>query len=249
MKVIINADDLGISPEVNAAIFGLMAQGRVTSATLMANGPAVEEAAKSSKDFPRCSFGVHLNIDEFRPLTTHPGLQPILDGDGCLAGNALRQVRITAPLREAVFGEFRAQVERVASLGVRVSHLDSHHHMHTVPGLYPVLKRLQRRFDIRKVRTTMNIYSDRDPARAGLRLRKAVWNFALRHHYRTVTTEGFTSLQIFAEVAKQNKFSHRSVELMVHPGGQGFEEETRLLGTEWWRELPVRIEQISYDEL
>src|SRR5690348_13237242 len=102
MKVIINADDLGISSEVNAATFELMSQGRVTSATLMANGSAVEAAARCTKDFRHCSFGVHLNVDEFRPLTTHPGLQPILDADRRLVGNALRQVRIRAPLREAI---------------------------------------------------------------------------------------------------------------------------------------------------
>src|SRR5262249_43676969 len=145
--------------------------------------------------------------------------------------------------------EFCAQFEQVASLGVQISHLDSHHHMHTVPGLFPVLKRLQRRFDIRKVRATMNIYSEHDPAGPGLLLRKAAWNFALRYLYRTTTTQGFTSLQIFAETAKRKRLNHRSVELMVHPGGKGFEEESGLLGTEWWRGLPIEIEQISYNEL
>ena len=72
MRIIINADDLGISQEVNDAIFGLMAEGKVTSATILANGPAVEEAARRVAEFPECSFGVHLNLTEFKPWTMGP---------------------------------------------------------------------------------------------------------------------------------------------------------------------------------
>lgn len=249
MKAIINADDLGISPEVNEAIFVLMARGRITSATMLANGAAAADAARRIVEFPRCSFGVHLNATESKPLTAHAGLQPILDAGGCFNGNAIRRVAITAELRRALFEEFSAQVERVRSLGVTISHLDGHHHVHTVAGLFPVLKRLQRRFGIRKVRPTMTIYSRSGPCPWRLRAQKAVWNFAVRHCYRTTTPEGFTSLQVFTEAARERKLAHRTVELMVHPGVAGFEAETRLLGTEWWRELPVKIELVNYAEL
>jgi predicted glycoside hydrolase/deacetylase ChbG (UPF0249 family) len=249
MKVIVNADDLGISPEVNEAIFLLMAQGRVTSATLMANGAAAEDAARRAKELSRCSFGVHLNATEFPPLTTQDGLLPILDKEGRFNGNAIRKVALTDKLRAAIFAEWSAQIERAQGMGLRVSHLDSHHHVHTVPGLFPVLKQLQRRFGIRKVRTTMNIYCARVPGRLPKLAQKAVWNFALRHYYRTITTDGFTSLQIFSEAAHERKINHRSVELMVHPGGVSYGEENRILDTDWWREIPVKIEHINYNEL
>src|SRR6266516_2916301 len=118
MKVIINADDLGVSTEVNEAIFALMAARRITSATLLANGPAVTEAAGRLSEFPRCSFGAHLNLSEFRPLTSHPGLRPILAEDGCFAGNRVREIAISPVVRVGIFQEWSAQVERLQSLGV-----------------------------------------------------------------------------------------------------------------------------------
>ena len=57
MELIVNADDLGISRKVNQATFDLMEQGRVTSATLLANGPNVEEACERIHEFASCSFG------------------------------------------------------------------------------------------------------------------------------------------------------------------------------------------------
>ena len=65
MEVIVNADDLGMTPETNKAIFESMEQGSVTSATLLANGPFVEEACDQLSRFPHCSFGAHLNVTEF----------------------------------------------------------------------------------------------------------------------------------------------------------------------------------------
>ena len=245
----VNADDFGFTPDVNEGIVEAHRHGILTATTLMANGAAVENAALRAKELTHCSFGVHLNATEFHPLTTQGGLQPILDKDGCFNGNAIRKVAITGELQAAIFAEWSAQVERAQAAGFRVSHFDSHHHVHTVPGLFPVLKRLQRQFAIRKVRATMNIYCARVPARPALLAQKAVWNFALRNYYRTITTDGFTSLQIFTEAARERKLSHQSVELMVHPGGESYTGETKMLAGEWWRSLPVAIEPISYNEL
>jgi predicted glycoside hydrolase/deacetylase ChbG (UPF0249 family) len=251
VKIIVNADDLGLSREVNDAIFAHMATGRVTSATVLANADALTDVARRAKDFPRCSFGVHLNADEFRPLTAAAGLAKLLDSDGNFIGNRVREIPVDGALRAAVFAEWCAQVERVRAAGFRISHFDSHHHVHTVPGLLPVLKALQRKFAVRRVRASMNLYPADAPAARSLRWKKAAWNFALRNYFATRTTDGFTSLEIYATKASlagvAEKF--RTVELMVHPGGGAFAAETALLATEWWRDLPVPVELMSYDEL
>jgi len=226
-----------------------MAKGRVTSATLLANGAALEEAAAMAGNFPQCSFGVHLNATQWQPLTKDADLRPILDAEACFGGNRLREVPITGALRAALFREWCAQVEHVLSAGVRVSHIDSHHHVHTVPGVFPVLKRLQRHFGIRKVRQTMNIYPDDAPASLRLKASKALWNLALRRYLPTKTTEGFTSLAIFHRTAAKLNLSFEAIELMVHPGGKGFEDETALLAGEWWRDLPMPIRFVNYNEL
>jgi len=85
MQVIVNADDLGMSANVNEAIFELIAAGRISSATLMANGPAMREAAARLHLFPHCSFGVHLNLTQFQPLTGGDGAKVLTNGSGQLS--------------------------------------------------------------------------------------------------------------------------------------------------------------------
>ena len=79
INLIINADDLGSSHYIDSEIFNLMSQGLVTSATLIANGPSVETAVKLARQFPGKSFGVHLNLTAFLPLTKDAGLNVLLN--------------------------------------------------------------------------------------------------------------------------------------------------------------------------
>ena len=93
MRLIINADDLGLSPEVNESIFALMARRRLTSATILANAPYWEVAVRQAAHFPWCSFGIHLNLTQFQPLSAAPGLQPLLAEAGGLSRPAFRAAR------------------------------------------------------------------------------------------------------------------------------------------------------------
>jgi predicted glycoside hydrolase/deacetylase ChbG (UPF0249 family) len=249
MRVIVNADDLGLSPTVNDAVFGLMGAGAITSATMLAVTPGVEEAARRVREFPACSFGVHLCLTEFRPLTGNPGLAPLL-ADGVFDGQKVREIPITPSLREAVADEWSAQVQRIIDLGVCPSHLDSHHHVHTVPGLFGVLKRVQKRFGIRKVRVSLTVYSPDEVPSRRLLARKALWNAALRWWGRTTTTRDMTSLAAFLDWAKRGRrLATRSIELMSHPGHPSFEFETARLHAGWHRELPFPVDLINYNEL
>ena len=249
IRVILSADDLGLNETTNAAIFNLMSNGRVTSASLLANGSAFEVAVIRARDFPRSSFGVHLNLTQGFPLNAHPGLGVILKPDGSFHRDKIRRLFIDQSLRRAVLAEWTAQVEKVFGSGLPVSHLDGHHHVHTNPGLFLTLKRLQKRFHIRRVRLTRNMHAPNALPPWTRRLAKAFWNLGLRYVYRTKTTEGFTSLKVFLETATNTRSPVQSVELAVHPGHPNFEEETRLLAGEWWKDLPFEIQTISYHEL
>jgi predicted glycoside hydrolase/deacetylase ChbG (UPF0249 family) len=249
MKVIVSADDLGRDERTNAAIFDLMAAGRVTSASLIANGSSYEDAVKRIGDFPSVSIGVHLNLTEGFPLVDSPALKPILDSDGAFLGGKIRRYLIDKPLRDAVLAEWTAQVEKVSGSGVRVSHLDGHHHVHRIPALFTTLKRLQRRFGIRRVRSTRNIHAPDDPSPWSMRFMKAVWILCLRYNYRTSTTDGFAPFKVFLQRATASPLRMRSVEVMLHPGHPKFIEETRLVYGEWWKALPFEIQTVSYHDL
>lgn len=249
VRIIINADDFGASREVNNAISELMSQGKITSASILANSPEYKRAVEITKLYPECSFGVHLNLTEHRPLTKDNAFRPILNQEGNFNGN-IRNVKISSALRKAIFREWCAQIETVSLDGIEISHVDSHHHIHTIPKLFLILKRIQKKYKIFKVRNTMNIYSNNTrPASYKLICLKKIWIIALKYYYPTKITSGFTSLQVFLESLKYSSQSHRNVELMVHPGHPGYAEETALLHGSWMKQLPFDVELINYKSL
>lgn len=257
--VIVNADDLGMSREVNDATFDLIAKGRISSATIMANAPATREAARRAAMFPRCafgafrtcSFGVHLNLTEFTPLTGGPGARLLLDDHGQMSRPRLSEASARPSLEwlRAVYAELCAQVERVGSLGVGISHIDSHHHVHTIPFVFPAVKAIQRRYGIRRVRLAKNFYSPDQPCPAGLALKKRAFNWALRSMYSTRTTDAFTEFLTYYHAEPTRKRSPGRIELMVHPGASYAAEETALLDTDWIARAELPLHLISYAQL
>ena len=69
IKVIINADDLGISLDVNRRIEECINMGVVSSTTLLVNAPAFDDGVRIAKQHTQVSVGIHLNLIEFAPLT------------------------------------------------------------------------------------------------------------------------------------------------------------------------------------
>jgi len=252
MKIIINCDDLGASLNVNNRIFEMMEQRRVTSATLLMNGPAVEDAVERIGKFRECSFGVHLNLTEFSPLTDQPGLVPLLDENGDFNGTGRRSPRkipLTASIRARVYAEWCEQIERALAQGVPISHIDSHHHVHTRLSLLPVLHGLRQRFGIRKVRLRHNVSGVAHPMSWLRHARNSAWNFTLRHYVGATTTDGFASFSTFHERLQAGLGWRGTIEVMCHPGGELFAAETELLRANWLEKLDKDAQLISYNDL
>lgn len=249
VKIIVNADDLGISEPVNQAIFEGMRRGVLTSATILANGAAVKAAAQQVHSFPKCSFGIHLNLTEFAPLreSSDTDLAGILNENRCFNGNAIREIRIDRRMLRAVFREWCCQIETLMRLGVEPSHLDGHHHVHTIPQMLPVLAALRHRYKIRKIRISRNLYEDSLRPAGSLLAKKALFNLALRI-IGFKTTRLFTDLATFLKLHSTHAPQSANVELMVHPGSPD-SEEARLLQGYWPGQLAYEKELLSYNEL
>ena len=251
MILIVNADDLGASKQVNDEIFDLMQSGVVTSATLMANAPGFEHAAQQIPSFPECSFGVHLNLTVFPPLSPSPDLEPILDENGHLS-KKLFNTPMTSALREALLQELTLQVQRTLDAGVPVSHFDSHNHVHTIPSLFPVLKSLQRKFAIRKVRSTINLLLPSQKM-AGLRsLKKVAFRLSLKHFYKTKSPDGLGDFRDFYKLLREGQIPRfRCLELMVHPGipKPKYSDEVASLRSSWRDLLPAGVKTGSYHSI
>jgi len=155
-RLIVNADDFGLAPSVNRAVLVAHREGILTSTSLLANGPAFDEAIASSRQVPQLSVGVHLNISEGRPVSPCLSIPTLVNGRGELH---LRPLRLWISLLmgeirlEHIHTEWRAQILKVFDAGVTPTHLDAHLHVHVLPQLSPILIALAREFCIRSVRS------------------------------------------------------------------------------------------------
>ena len=228
----------------------LLDENKITSSTLIVNGPAFVEAVKNIPIYSHASFGIHLNLTQFAPLTSADIFfeTNLVNEEGNFTAN-IRSVYPSETMKQAIYTELKEQVSRARDCGIKISHLDSHHHIHTVPWLFTILKKVQKTFNIRKVRITKNQYSINDRISKKLLLSKKLWNLALRNIYSTKTTDYFTDFISFVEQSNTGTYSVQdSAELMCHPGSNNVEEEY-LLNSNWIENLPFAVELISYNQL
>lgn len=131
-KLIINADDLGLSVAVSRGIEHAHRRGCVTSATLLANYPGFDEGVRVARDNPELGVGIHLNLIRGFPLCPPDAVAPLLEG-GRFPGRFWHIGRICGipEYLQAAEREYRAQIEKVLAAGVRPDHLDfeKHHGM------------------------------------------------------------------------------------------------------------------------
>jgi predicted glycoside hydrolase/deacetylase ChbG (UPF0249 family) len=138
-RLILNADDFGLTRGVNRAIAELHAAGALTSATLMANGPAFDDAVSIARAHPTLGVGCHIVLTDGTPVS-HPADIPSLIGtDGKTFRPSLADF-LLAVLRgrvdeEDIAREAAAQVQRLQRAGIDVTHLDTHKHTHILPGV------------------------------------------------------------------------------------------------------------------
>lgn len=248
VQVIVNADDLGMSREVNEAIFDLMSRGRVTSASLLANAPATEEAIKTIQKFPQCSFGVHLNITEYEPLCGNLRASSLLDGEGKLRPLP-PDFRFTLASLRAIHLEFSAQIEKLLSSGVRVSHLDSHMHVHVRATLFPLIKILQMTYSVRGIRTRYNVAASGQQVGWRQRVNTRLYNLAMRHAYNSVMTDEGAELAAFISADWGPYPQFQTVEAHAHPGNPYYPKDCALLLSPWEEALPFPVRFINYRQL
>ncbi|MGI8460340.1 MAG: ChbG/HpnK family deacetylase [Solirubrobacterales bacterium] len=154
-QVVLHADDLGFSRGTNAGIHEAAERGLLSSSSLLANGPAFEQAVRET--IPACSgmgVGVHLNLTE-GPTLTRLGSGSLLGGsDGRFRasfGSLLARSRASS-LRAEIEQELRAQIEQVLSRLTVVDHLNSHEHVHAIPSIFELVCRLAGDYEIPFVR-------------------------------------------------------------------------------------------------
>ena len=151
--MIVNADDLGMTPGANRAIFDGYDKGLITHSSIMANCDYFKEAMEEVATRPNLGLGIHLNLTYGKALIPH---RLYCDENGIfnLSYSKLLTLKSVSFLA-AVEAEWDAQIEHVLQTSpgaLSLTHLDSHRHIHLIPHLYPIAIRLAEKYAIRRVR-------------------------------------------------------------------------------------------------
>jgi len=170
IRLVVNADDFGISARVNEGILQAHRAGIVTATSLMAVGRAFEQAVHLARAAPALDVGVHLTLVAEAPLLRCNSSLSGTDARFPASASALACRWLTGRIRKAdVRAEWSAQIERILEHGIRVTHIDSHQHVHVLPGLYGLIQDLAARYDIAFVRAPVeNIRADWPPSLHGM---------------------------------------------------------------------------------
>jgi hopanoid biosynthesis associated protein HpnK len=154
-KLIINADDFGLCKGVNKAVIEAHTTGVLTSATIMANMPASDEAIELAKKTPTLGVGVHLNVTDGKPLSSDSAVEPLLNDDGEFKYSAYKlafKILTNKKILKAVEVELAAQIAFVLDRGIKPTHLDSHKHFHLFGPVYRIVCSLAVDFGIGAIR-------------------------------------------------------------------------------------------------
>lgn len=143
-KLIINADDFGLSEGVNYGIISAYKSGVVRSTSAMANMPGFEHAMELLKENENLGCGVHMTLSCYKPVLSN--LKTIVDENGYFIRRITNEVIENMDLDE-IYEEFCAQIEKVRAK-TNITHLDSHHHVHTLEKLRPVIERILEKYDL-----------------------------------------------------------------------------------------------------
>jgi predicted glycoside hydrolase/deacetylase ChbG (UPF0249 family) len=225
--LIVTADDVGLHPGMTAGAIRAHREGIVTACSIVANGIAFDDAVSRLREIPTLEVGVHLTLVEERPLTAirfpkkYTSFLPLY----LARAISLRDIE----------RELRAQIERVRNAGLRVTHLNGHQHLHLLPRVFGVVRRLASEYGIGYVR----IVDDRGGTERALSMR------ALSALGRKARTAGLTNDRSIGvaiaghldDVIPLLDHVQGITELVTHPGmnvdgyawGYDWDRETRAL--------------------
>lgn len=191
-QLIVNADDFGLSPGVNEGIIEGHCKGIITSATLLANAPAVIDAVRRATERPSLGTGCHLTLIGGKGVAEPVRIRRLIDRNGNLPRDWLGlMARLAGGLSsEEITEEFRAQLRYLSSLGVQLTHVDSHKHTHMVPRVLQAALDAASEFGIPAIRNPIETRATRLPGIGG-----GIWNSAetAGQYLRVVATRLFSA--------------------------------------------------------
>jgi chitin disaccharide deacetylase len=209
--LIINADDFGLSVPVNKAIDHCFKYQLINSTSMMVNTPEFEQACTlANASMYKEYIGLHVNLTQGRPVSEFH-IRKYLDREGNWDSDKIKTFRIieSTAVKKAFKIEILEQLKRFENAGFKPSHINSHHHTHTLPWLFPIFLEIsaEMKYPLRIAQTSFS----GSKIKAGYRkiinsiLKKRNLNFS----------DYFETMDSYEK--RQTQIAGNTIEIMVHP--------------------------------
>lgn len=248
LKLIINADDFGLTKGCNEGIIKALKDGTATDTTIMINMEGCLDAVSLAKSNGIERIGLHLNLTCGKPLLPSDEVKSLVDE----TGSFYRRVKLLLPsmdLKEAE-SELWAQAERFRETGMGLTHLDSHHHIHMYEGLRDIVIDMARQLNV-PLRQTGEETRDKIRAKGVRTTEYFTWEFY----------DGGVGVDNLCRII--DRYHEGTLEIMSHPAvsddelyrrssyNSQREKELEVLTSESFKEYIKNrnIQLISFDDL
>lgn len=158
-NLFINADDFGLSSPVNKAIVELFDKGLINSTTLMATMPGFDEAVDLAFTHNLTNkIGIHLILTEGIPLTEEiKSINFLFKGKDKYKESRSIMIFLKKKYQKLIYNEFAAQIEKIQSKNIQITHIDTHHHVHEMYYITKILLDLRKKYNIPSIRILNNM--------------------------------------------------------------------------------------------
>ncbi|PZX51292.1 putative glycoside hydrolase/deacetylase ChbG (UPF0249 family) [Algoriphagus ratkowskyi] len=233
-NLIINADDFGKDKLINEAIVYCLNNNLINSTSLMVGEPGFQEAISSINNFGYKNIGLHVNLTEGKPLSTFEA-DCFLQENGDWDPNKVWSPNL---LKKEISKKFEAeivfQLEKMADSILFPNHINSHHHIHTTPFLFPVFLKVALKFKI-KLRLCQSYYENsyfKYYYRVGI-------NQIIKSN-RLAFSDSFESLNSWN--SRKQMLRAKKIEIMVHP--MFLQDYSKIIDS--WENVDL-IEQLCFE--
>lgn len=199
-RLVVNADDFGLSSGVNKAVEQAWQQGILTQASLMAGGEAFDEAVEIARRNPGLQVGLHLTLAQGRPVLPPEKVPGLVGKDGLFPENPVAvgiKLFFDPTIRMQLRQEIEAQIVRIKAAGIPLSHIDGHLNIQMHPTVFSVLAELMplhgiTSFRITRERLGANLRHDRTRL-AGKLVERFIFGLLASHACPGLRHQGITT--------------------------------------------------------
>jgi hopanoid biosynthesis associated protein HpnK len=253
-QLIVNADDLGLTPAVNRGVVRAFQDGIVTSASLLVTGSAFEDSDALAQQNPKLDIGLHLALVEERSVLGPDVLPTLVDETGRFprtSAEFIQRVILGGISWHEVELEIAAQIALFEKTGLRLSHLNSHQHLHMFPPVFQIVRRLGRWMDNVWIRNSAGPWRKSPVASLGRWAQRLGLNLTclaargLRDRSQPQMPDGLYGFEVSGCLTRSalkqilRRIPDGLYELICHPGEDDADTRTRYnhWGYQWAEEL------------